>query len=107
MADRNATAEAEARGDDFNAPIFRRATLLKSGALTGADRDSDADVPVWRAAEGCAVYLGSHLCPTLSERKPSCSARHTIRLPNKNAPCYNARPKSSAAAINLMTAGNP
>lgn len=36
----NATAEAEARGDDFNAPIFRRTTLLKNGRLTDADRDS-------------------------------------------------------------------
>ncbi|THJ36166.1 PLxRFG domain-containing protein [Lampropedia aestuarii] len=36
----NAVAEAESRGDTFNAPIFKATTLLKSGVLTDSDRES-------------------------------------------------------------------
>ncbi|AVS68124.1 hypothetical protein C8245_22875 [Paracidovorax avenae] len=36
----NATAEAESRGDTFNAPTFRATKPLKSGQLTTADRES-------------------------------------------------------------------
>lgn len=36
----NATAEAEARGDTFNAPVFRATTMLKGGVLTSSDGDS-------------------------------------------------------------------
>lgn len=36
----NATAEAQSRGDEFNARIFDATTMLKRGLLTDADRDS-------------------------------------------------------------------
>ncbi|MDH5857800.1 PLxRFG domain-containing protein [Lampropedia aestuarii] len=36
----NAVAEAESRGDTFNAPTFKATTLLKSGVLTDSDRES-------------------------------------------------------------------
>jgi hypothetical protein len=35
----NATEEARARGDNFNAPIFSATTTMKNGSLTTADRD--------------------------------------------------------------------
>ncbi|MHD0644382.1 hypothetical protein ACYPKM_01945 [Pseudomonas aeruginosa] len=35
----NAVAEAEARGDIFNAPIFKRTMLLPKGLLVTADRE--------------------------------------------------------------------
>ena len=36
----NATQEAESRGDDFNASIFKNTTTLKNGTLTDSDRES-------------------------------------------------------------------
>lgn len=36
----NATAEAESRGDDFNARTFRSTSVQKGGGLTAADRES-------------------------------------------------------------------
>lgn len=36
----NAVEEAESRGDDFNALIFRSTSMLRGGILTDADRES-------------------------------------------------------------------
>ena len=45
----NATQEAESRGDDFNATIFKGTTLLKNGTLVPGDKEHER-ILVWPAA---------------------------------------------------------